>query len=76
MVDNQQAISILASGNPGALAVLLNGDKLYTNFVALIIAHELKGSDIWVAFKDHCGQDFREFHEKLSSGYDFKKVSA
>lgn len=65
----------LCEGNPGALSVCMdiqkaNGGDVIGLCADLIYldAAGIYGSDIWIAFKDYCGQDIRAFIDRLRSG--------
>lgn len=61
----KDAIIIMSEGNPGAINVmmsLLNAD--YDVGVLLLLDMDdmnLRGSRIWIAFKDHCGSNLAKF---------------
>lgn len=64
----QDAVVRLSEGNPGALTVLLglleaNRPDLvaYLYILSEFGETELKGSGLWIAYKDHNGEDMDSF---------------
>lgn len=58
MID---VISVLSEGNPGAVRVIIEitekaGDSSIVRLLDLDDMN-IRGPQIWVAFKDHCGED-------------------
>lgn len=68
--DAYNRIAILSNGNPGAINVLAksceqNSSDFLTNIETM---SDLRGSQIWIAFKDHCGQDLDNFTTRVQTG--------
>lgn len=66
--SDRQVFLTMCEGNPGALSVLM---KLAEDPMGLIYILDLddmgmRGSQIWVAYKDHCKQDIAAFKKALS----------
>jgi hypothetical protein len=61
----QELIEVMGEGNPGALTVLINmlgGPTMDGAFDILRLDDmNIRGPQIWVAFKDYCGQDWAVF---------------
>ena len=55
----------LAGGNPGALSVVGRLDVIH---LEKLKGTDLRGSMIWVGYKDICGEDINEFREKILNG--------
>ena len=64
----QDAVVQMAEGNPGALSVLMkllqDGPMGFMNLLHLDDM-VMRGSQIWVAYKDHCGSDLEELKQAL-----------
>lgn len=57
-----EAIATLSEGNPGALTVLIDLAKAGGHDVLFyMLVCGPTGSDIWVEYKDNCGQDIDKF---------------
>lgn len=71
VADNLKGIMILLSeGNPGAINVLFgmlqeNGDNCFISFLDLDDMN-IRGSQIWVGFKDHCEENLDKFIECIT----------
>lgn len=68
--DAYQRIAHLSNGNPGAINVLAksceqNSEDFLNNVEQL---STLRGSQIWIAFKDHCDQDLNDFTSRVQNG--------
>ena len=63
----------ITEGNPGALAVLAEATKLNFANIFLFGAWEVKGSNLWVKYKE-CDKDIKKLIA-LASG-EIEKVSA
>ena len=80
--DSTQDIVVkMADGNPGALTVLMSligsaGDVLAGGLVYACWLDDLEiyGSDIWLAYKDVCGEDIPRLCEMLR--HDRRKLKA
>jgi len=60
----------MSEGNPGALSVLLQLMELDADGAGLMaILHlddmNIRGSQIWIAYKDHCDQNIEVLAEKI-----------
>jgi len=56
----------LGDGNPGAMSVLMQGINKYgLKFWNLVYDAGLKGSAIWVRYKDVCGEDIEAMYKNL-----------
>jgi hypothetical protein len=65
----QDIIVLMAEGNPGGLTTLiklvkLKGDDAFLSLLALDDMN-IRGSQIWVGYKDFAGEDINEFHEAI-----------
>ena len=72
ILENNVVDSIvkMSKGNPGGLTVLM---KLLEKPNGLIYIRALDkagiyGSNIWVEYKDNCGQDINKLIEKIKNG--------
>lgn len=64
--DIRDAIITLSEGNPGAINVLMEVTRktsLADHVLSNLDSMNIRGSQIWVAFKDHCKQDVLRFTE-------------
>lgn len=62
-------IATMSEGNPGAINVmcmLLKRDAA-VGFMDILNLNDMgmRGPAIWIAFKDHCGQDIEKLHKCL-----------
>lgn len=56
-----------AQGNPGAMVVLIRLATLFGQDVYKKVAPKLgRGSEIWIKFKDECGENMNLLVEKYS----------
>lgn len=57
----------MADGNPGAVTVMAELLKMQDGFIALAHLDDagIYGPNIWLAYKDVCGSDINELHNKL-----------
>lgn len=56
----QDAVVKLCEGNPGAINVLMSLRETQDDYIFLWIALDkngINGSNIWILFKDECGED-------------------
>lgn len=67
--STMDAIVKMSDGNPGAVTVI---GQLLTmepadGLIALLHLDDMQlyGSDIWVAYKDVCGQDIKLFYQRV-----------
>lgn len=64
--DNLQSIMVkMSEGNPGALSVLVQmrekqGEMAFMEMLSLDDMN-IRGSQIWLGYKDHCGEDIDKF---------------
>ena len=60
-------IVLLSEGNPGALRVLADLAREDHGFMRVLDVDDMnmRGPQIWVAFKDHCKQDMKTFSKAL-----------
>ncbi|MDJ0952458.1 MAG: hypothetical protein QNJ81_02140 [Acidimicrobiia bacterium] len=68
--DNLKDVIVkMAEGNPGGLTVMMKimeVDPMDGLFRLLDLDDmNIRGSQIWVGYKDHCGQDIATFIEKI-----------
>ncbi len=66
--DMIEVLRTLSEGNPGALSVLievLNGDLEGLSDIHILDDMNIRGPQIWVAYKDVCKQDISNFREKI-----------
>lgn len=66
-----ELIQLFSEGNPGAVTVileLLNRDKNF-GFMTLLSLDDMniRGTQIWIAFKDYCNQDYDKFEKAIKS---------
>jgi len=50
----------LMEGNPGAMSVIMSLVNVNPNLLMLLHADGIKGSEIWLLYKDICGEDIDE----------------
>ena len=68
--DDIALISQMSEGNPGAINILM--DMVFCGLDGYFAIHELdkmniRGTQIWVAFKDYCHGDLDAFLESISN---------
>lgn len=68
--DNITAVIVkMSEGNPGALSVLMQliqrDDPAATMTVLSLDDMNMRGPQIWVGFKDHCGSDIEVFAKAI-----------
>lgn len=58
-------MTLMCEGNPGALTVIIEIMKREDGFLYLCHLDDMnvRGSQIWIGFKYHCGQDVNRFIE-------------
>ena len=65
MGSTQAALIEMSEGNPGAITVLMEliGRDDPSAFMTILNLDDMnmRGSQIWVGFKDHCGEDIEKF---------------
>ncbi len=62
-------ITTFSEGNPGALRVLLQLLESPADLVLVLSLDDMniRGSQIWIGYKDHCGEDMDAFREAIRS---------
>ena len=70
-METNEVLMIMSEGNPGALRVCMDllAGKQPEGFMNLLNMDDMniRGSHIWLAYKDVCGEDLDVFQEKLST---------
>jgi len=65
MGSTQSALIEMSEGNPGAITVLMEligrDDPLAFMTILDLDDMNMRGSQIWVGFKDYCGEDIEKF---------------
>lgn len=69
-MDMIDLVLTMAEGNPGALKVIMS--LLTMNEIGVIRLLSLddmniRGSQIWIAYKDHCGEDIEKLIEEIEN---------
>lgn len=61
----RDALVIMAEGNPGAINVLVKLMEDPIGFIDVLHLDDMnmRGSQIWVGYKDHCKQDIEAFRK-------------
>ncbi len=61
----QDAVLLMAEGNPGGLRVLLQISVTQNGFMKILGLDDMniRGEQVWVGYSDHCGQDLGKFLE-------------
>lgn len=65
-----EIIMLMSEGNPGAMSAcveLTKGDPLGTLDILHLDDMNMRGPQIWVAFKDVCNQDVAKFRKKIQA---------
>jgi len=69
--DLQTIIVKMSEGNPGAMSVLMqmNQKKGPMAFMEMLSLDDMniRGPQIWLGYKDHCGEDIDKFFECIKS---------
>lgn len=62
-------LHVMSEGNPGGLNVLMNLMKRDDGLLTILNLDDMniRGRQIWVAFKDHCGQDMDKLVQDASN---------
>jgi hypothetical protein len=64
-----EVLTMMAAGNPGAIGVLVDltkgDDPLNLMRVMSLDDMNIRGSQIWVGYKDHCGSDIDVFKKAI-----------
>lgn len=63
-------VIMMCEGNPGALDVILrivNSADLGVMVLLSLDDMNIRGPQIWVGYKDHCGEDIEKFIEKVQA---------
>lgn len=59
-------LTIMGEGNPGAMVILIGLLRGGHPEDILTLDHlGIYGQDIWILFKDECGEDMETFHREL-----------
>lgn len=71
--DIKDLIVQMAEGNPGGINVMMdlmkaNGTVTGLALILKLSEMNIRGSQIWVGFKDHCDQDLELFTEAIIDG--------
>lgn len=62
-MNGEELLMLMAEGNPGAISVLM---KIMVQDLLLLLTMDdmnIRGPQVWVGYKDHCGQDLERFME-------------
>lgn len=67
----QDLVVEMSEGNPGAITVmmqLINRDQM-GGFMRILDLDDMniRGSQVWIGYKDHCGQDIEKFEAAVSA---------
>lgn len=63
----QEVIVKMAEGNPGAVRVLCELAKAEFGIMDVLSLDDMniRGCQIWVGYKDHCGEDLSKFRQAI-----------
>ena len=69
----QDLVVLMAEGNPGGLNVMMgllkeNGTEIGAALIVKLDEMNMRGPQIWVGYKDHCGQDLEAFAKAIIDG--------
>lgn len=70
---NSDLLYELADGNPGAFSVV---SQLESKELRALKRTSLRGSDIWIGYRDICGEDMVKFTEMIKDETLFDAVAA
>lgn len=59
--DIREVIALMSEGNPGALNVLSQLAFTDPTLIAVLDDMNIRGPQIWLGYKDHCGQQLERF---------------
>lgn len=68
--DSMQDLAIkMGEWNPGGLNVVMQLLKMEDGWMRLLDLDDMniRGSQIWVGYKDHCGEDINKFIEAIKN---------
>ena len=66
MSTGMDTMVVMSEGNPGALSVLaelMKSDELAMIDILHLDDMNIRGWQIWVGYKDHCGEDLSKFRQ-------------
>lgn len=65
--DMKEAIVQMSEGNPGAINVLIQLMKDPMEFIDILNLDDMnmRGSQIWIAYKDHCKEDIEALRKAI-----------
>lgn len=71
--DVMAMIVLMSEGNPGGATVMAellkaNSDEVGLALIFKLAEMNIRGSQIWVGFKDHCDQDLELFMQAIIDG--------
>jgi hypothetical protein len=70
ITDTRELVAEMSEGNPGALSVLVRLLKERPLDGPFVILHmddmNIRGTQIWLAYKDHCGQDINALADAVT----------
>ena len=72
----KDALLVVADNNPGALRVLLEFVELNPILLLMLDEQGIYGEDIWLAYKDVCGEDLNALAKLIMDGDVAAKVAA
>ena len=60
-------IVMMSEGNPGAVKVLADIMQTKNGLLTVLTLDDMniRGTQVWVGYKDHCGQDINRFMEAI-----------
>ena len=63
--DMNDLVAVMSEGNPGAISVLMQ--VMVTDPLLLLGLDDMniRGSQVWVGYKDHCGEDIDTFKQAI-----------
>jgi hypothetical protein len=69
-MDLKDMLIKMSEGNPGGLSVIMEiikqaGPEQGWLFMHILDEMNMRGSQIWLGYKDHCGQDLQAFMEAV-----------
>jgi hypothetical protein len=59
------AIAGMSEGNPGAIRVLTELMERDATTILHLDDMNIRGTQIWIAYSDHCGKDIEKFHTAI-----------
>jgi hypothetical protein len=76
MIDSNEVIIELCEGNPGAVSVLTRVRVARPDLLLYMYENGPRGSDIWVLYKDECGEDIFLFFDTLDLRRELEVITA